>query len=182
MHARRNDKNPQRHPSANPTHSHSSPHPLPPRMTSCSVIIQSDGSVRAHASQHVHPWPGVSSSSTLETSSAWRSDWSKRFRPPTPSCLCRYVPLQSPWLSRGASPFAANQSTHVLDPSTPRTCSPRELSLHASELMAPTAMPPRRPIANRCPEQAKHPSSASIPQIPREPKTQTHFCQACDSS
>lgn len=75
-----------------------------------------------------HPWPGGASSSTLETSSAWHPDWSNPCRPPTPSCLCRYVPLQSPWLARGAHPSAANQSTHVSDPSTPRTCSPRALS------------------------------------------------------
>lgn len=175
MHARRNDKTPQRNPSSNPTHFTAA---LPPRMTSCSAIIQSDGSVRAHASQPAHPWPGGASSSTLETSQDWHPDWLKRCRPPTPSCLCRYVPLQSPWLARGASPSAANQSTHVSDPSTPQTCSPRALS---SSSRADGSHPFPRPIANRCPKQAKHSSSASIPQAPREPKNQTHFCRACDS-
>lgn len=54
MHARRNDKNPQGNPSSNPTHFTAA---LTPHMTSCSAIIQSDGSVRAHASQHAQMSP-----------------------------------------------------------------------------------------------------------------------------
>lgn len=168
-------QNPPRNPSSNPTH-FTAAFPTPHDKLQCNNPIR-----WFCASTCIPTCPSMArgaSSSTLETSQDWHPDWSKRCRPPTPSCLRRYVPLQSPWLARGASPSAANQSTHVSDPSTPQTCSPRALS---SSSRADGSHPLPRPIANRCPKQAKHPSSASIPQAPREPKNQTHFCRACDS-
>lgn len=73
------DMNPPRNPSSTPPTPHTSQLALPPRMTSCSAIIQSDGSVRAHASQHPQlssiRGQGAPPSSRSQTSSARRPDW-----------------------------------------------------------------------------------------------------------